>query len=440
EEELEEIAIEDEGALAAGDGGGEGITDGGSEGDGAGVGGGAFSDSKIAADGSVESGEVGGSSGVADEILTQDVEDVEIAEEELEEIAIEGGAELATGDGAGQDIALGEAEGDGGPVGDVEFEEVEIVEVDVGGERMDGVGDGFSGQPQSKLLEVLSKYLEPEDALYDSDAILVESEEGLVSQLLERFTPKFIKIPAGTYSFGGDDCLGSDHPLQKVRVDQFYLGQYPVTNDLFELFVRETGYETDAEKDGYGLVYEGQWRSAKDPSTGLASFAISRATGARRVNGANWRHPSGPGSLLEHRHSHPVVQVSHNDAQAFAAWAGKRLPTEVEWEAAARGEDGRLFPWGESWDAGRGNFGMSCLGDSTPVERYFDQGRSVFGIGDLLGNVYEWTVSTLATQSTQHFILKGGCWLSRGVISACHRKNDVEPWSNIVGFRLAVSG
>jgi formylglycine-generating enzyme required for sulfatase activity len=285
---------------------------------------------------------------------------------------------------------------------------------------------------------VLSKYLEPEEALQGRAETLTESEEGLVSQLLERFTPKFIKIPAGRYPFGCANPSPDEHPLQTVVVPEFFLGQYPVTNDLFELFVRETGYETDAEKFGHGLVCEGHWRASKDPATGRASFTITPMAAARQVIGANWRHPSGPGCLLEHRHNHPVVQISRRDAQAFAAWAGKRLPTEEEWEIAARGADGRLFPWGHEWQAENGNFSASCLGDTTPVERYQDRGRSPFGIADLLGNAYEWTASLPQPGSSGRIILKGGCWNSRGMISVCHRKIETETWSNLIGFRLAV--
>jgi formylglycine-generating enzyme required for sulfatase activity len=373
---------------------------------------------------------------------------LEVLEEEfLEEVEIDEGAPGTQG---GDEEGLGSEAGDATGAGedeeleviDEEFlEEVEIDDGDLGTQagNEEGLGAGERSD-QSKILEVLSKYLAPEEVMGDKVEILSESEEGVVAQLLERFTPKFIKILACRYPFGCVNPSPGEHPQQTITVKEFYLGQYPVTNDLFELFVRETGYETDAERQGYGLVYEGQWRSGKDLNTGRASFTISRmAASGRQIQGANWRHPFGSGSLLEHKHNHPVVQVSRRDAQAFAAWAGKRLPTEAEWEAAARGRDGRRFPWGEEWDAGRGNFGSSCLGDTTPVQRYQENGRSPFGISDLLGNVYEWTVAIEQPQTANLAILKGGCWHSREVISACHRKVEAETWSNIIGFRLAVS-
>lgn len=189
------------------------------------------------------------------------------------------------------------------------------------------------------------------------------------------------------------------------------------------------------------MVVESRWRTATDRVTGRASFSINSraATGGRRVQRANWRHPFGPESRLDHKHNHPVVQISQKDAQAFAAWAGKRLPTEAEWEAAARGVDGRLFPWGQEWDVTRGNFSLSCLGDTTPVNRFQEQGRSPFGIHDLLGNVYEWTTPIEPGKADGFLILKGGCWNSNEIISACHRKIETTTWSNTIGFRLAVS-
>ena len=363
------------------------------------------------------------------EVVDLDADDVEVVEEV--EVSGEGiGAGGGDGVSAGEGVALG-----------LSAEDVEVVEIDelpLGGPDGGGDSQGGSDFRQSPLLEVLSKYLDPDQALGQVE-VLNESEEGLVAQLLDRFTPKFIKIPAGVYPFGCRNPIPGEHPLQEVAVTSYYLGQYPVTNDLFELFVRETGYETDAERAGFGLVHEGLWQSRMDPDTGLASFSIRHGAAAVQVSGANWRHPLGPGSSLENRHNHPVVQVSFRDAQAFAAWAGKRLPSEGEWEVAARSEDGRLFPWGGDWVTDRANLGGSCLGETTPVERYRDKGKSPFGIVDMLGNVYEWTATRDQPDGKfPRWILKGGCWNSRGIISACHRNIQPETWSNIIGFRLAV--
>ncbi len=392
----------------------------------------------------VEEGAVAGEgqgAGVADDLEAMD--ETELLDE-FEEVEVEEGAAAQDGEGAGDELGAGTGAGDGPELIEEkglleECEEVEEVEEQEFEEVAD---DSLGSDSQGKLLEVLSKYLDSEEARQGEAGTLAESEEGVVLQLLERFTPKFVKVPAGRYPFGCPNPSAHEHPEQAIMVRAFYVGQYPVTNDLFELFVRETGYETDAEREGYGLVFESRWRSGKDQTTGLATFTIcSRlASGGRSIPGANWRHPFGPGSFLDHKHNHPVVQVSRRDAQAFAAWAGKRLPSEAEWEAAARGADGRRFPWGQEWDAGRGNFSLSCLGDTTPVNRFQGLGTSPFAIHDLLGNVYEWTMPLEQGKGAGLFILKGGCWNSNEVISACHRKLEAESWSNIIGFRLAVSG
>ncbi len=258
--------------------------------------------------------------------------------------------------------------------------------------------------------------------------------------------PKFVHIPAGDYLVGSAQPKGLEQPQRRIALLSYHIGQFPVTNDLFELFVRETGYETDAEAAGYGIVFEGRCVTTLDPITGRATVTLAAGTSAHHVGGASWRHPHGPGSTIEGKHHHPVVQVSHKDAMAFAAWAGKRLPTEEEWEAAARGPHGLPFPWGDTWLPKLANFESSCLGDTMPVDRHGREAMSHFGIHDLLGNVYEWTATIhqrpgTATTATSNviYILKGGCWTSRGMISASHREIERgHYWSNTIGFRCAV--
>jgi formylglycine-generating enzyme required for sulfatase activity len=299
---------------------------------------------------------------------------------------------------------------------------------------------------QPTPLEVLSKYIEAEEAVNQGE-LLRETQEEFINQILERFMPKFIKIPAGSYLVGSASPKGLEQPLRKAMLQDFYLGQAPVTNDLFDMFVRETGYTTDAEEAGYGIVFEGRCTNRVDPETGREIFSLTRGTLARHVSGANWRHPAGPGSSLEGRHSHPVVQVSHHDAMAFAAWAGKRLPTEEEWEAAARGANGQLFPWGDKWLVDHGNFEAACFGGTTSVEHYGRKAMSPFGILDLLGNVAEWTSSPHAGQADSQpgrsgeriHILKGGSWITGGTVTAAWRQIEQgKYWANTIGFRCAV--
>ncbi|MCX5864208.1 MAG: SUMF1/EgtB/PvdO family nonheme iron enzyme [Deltaproteobacteria bacterium] len=331
---------------------------------------------------------------------------------------------------------------------DTEFldEEVEILEEDEL-EEVEESGEPMAEKPhQPTPLEVLSKYIEAEEAVNQGD-LLRETQEEFINQILERFMPKFIKIPAGVYLVGSASPKGLEQPLRKARVHDFYLGQAPVTNDLFDMFVRETGYTTDAEEAGYGIVFEGRCTNRTDPETGREIFSLTRGTLARHVSGANWRHPAGPDSTLEGRHNHPVVQVSHNDAMAFAAWAGKRLPTEEEWEAAARGANGQLFPWGDRWLVDFGNFEAACFGATTSVEHYGRKAMSPFGIHDLLGNVAEWTSTPHAEQADLQpgrsgeriYILKGGSWINGGTVTAAWRQIERgKYWTNTIGFRCAV--
>jgi formylglycine-generating enzyme required for sulfatase activity len=326
-------------------------------------------------------------------------------------------------------------------------EEVEILEEDEL-EEVEESADALAEKPhQPTPLEVLSKYIEAEEAMHQGD-LLRETQEEFINQILERFMPKFIKIPAGAYLVGSVSPKGLEQLQRKVTLHDFYLGQSPVTNDLFDMFVRETGYMTDAEAAGYGIVFEGRCTNRTDPETGREIFSLTRGTLARHVSGANWRHPDGPGSTLEGKHDHPVVQVSHNDAMAFAAWAGKRLPTEEEWEAAARGTSGQLFPWGNTWLADLGNFEAACLGGTTAVEHFGRKGMSPFGIYDLLGNIAEWTSSAHAGQTNPQpggksmekiYILKGGSWITGGTVTAAWRQIERgKYWTNTIGFRCAV--
>lgn len=368
--------------------------------------------------------------GPAEEALSEEVE--LLGEDELEEVLDEDEIEEVE-DGESEETEFLEEE--------VEIlDEEELEEIEESTEPMEGKAH------QPTPLEVLSKYIEADEAVNQQD-LLRETQEEFINQILERFMPKFIKIPAGPYPVGSASPKGLENHLRKVMIQEFYLGQAPVTNDLFDMFVRETGYATDAEDAGYGIVFEGRCTNRRDPETGREIFSLTRGTIARHVSGASWRHPAGPGSSLEGRHNHPVVQVSHNDAMAFAAWAGKRLPTEEEWEAAARGASGRLFPWGDTWLADLGNFEAACLGGTSPVEQYGRKGMSPFGIYDLLGNVAEWTSTVHAGQADapsgrateKIYVLKGGSWITGGTVTAAWRQIERgNYWANTIGFRCAV--
>ena len=378
--------------------------------------------------------------GLAEEEST---EEVEVIDEEVEILESPETEEVFEDETA---RAGGLSDKEGGLPEEENTEEVEIIdENDL--EKIEESAEPITKNPhQPNPLEVLSKYIEAEEALNQGD-LLRETQEEFVNQILDRFMPKFIKIPADNYIVGSVSPKDLEQPLRKIRLHDFYLGQSPVTNDLFDMFVRETGYTTDAEEAGYGIVFEGRCTNRIDPETGRGIFSLTRGTLARHVSGATWRHPSGPGSSLEGKHNHPVVQVSHHDAMAFAAWAGKRLPTEEEWEAAARGASGQLFPWGDKWQADLGNFESACLGETTSVDHYGRKAISPFGIHDLLGNTAEWTSSPHIGQTGQEAdrtkekiqILKGGSWITGGVVTVAWRQIErVKYWANTIGFRCAV--
>ncbi len=171
-----------------------------------------------------------------------------------------------------------------------------------------------------------------------------------------------------------------------------------MTNESFLTFVEETGYITEAEKFGNSFVL----KYFLDEETKNSSETVPFLTNWAIVKGANWRHPFGPNSSIDHLMNHPVVQVSYNDAVAYCEWAGKRLPTEVEWEVAAKGgTQNDLFPWKGAELAPNGIFKCnSWQGDfplvntaqdgfeSTAPAKYYDPNG--YGLYQMIGNVWEW--------------------------------------------------
>ncbi len=135
-------------------------------------------------------------------------------------------------------------------------------------------------------------------------------------------TPTLLPIPSGTAELGSQHGEADERPVRHVWIAAFRLSRTEVTNAAFGAFVSATGHVTEAEQRGWGWVWTDRWR---------------------QVQGANWRQPQGPGSDIRNRRDHPVVQVSWTDARAYCRWHGLRLPTDAEWEYAARGSDGRRY-------------------------------------------------------------------------------------------------
>ena len=216
------------------------------------------------------------------------------------------------------------------------------------------------------------------------------------------------RITAGTFRMGSQDFYPEEGPVREVEVDGFWIDEHAVTAAEFRRFVRETGYVTVAERPLDPEDYPDADADLLVP--GSLVFRMSAApvplNDVRNwweyVPGAYWKKPGGPGTTINGKDQHPVVQVAYEDAQAYAAWAGKELPTEAEWEYAARGGlDGAAFAWGDehfpdgkamanSW---QGEFPWQNLKvdgfeGTAPVGSFPPNG---YGLYDMTGNTWEWT-------------------------------------------------
>ena len=227
-------------------------------------------------------------------------------------------------------------------------------------------------------------------------------------------------IPGGGFTMGSDSHYPEEAPARPAEVAGFWIDAAPVTNRAFADFVTRTGYISLAERPLDPREFPG----LAPEQVAAGSLVFRRTTGPvdtrdmrhwwHWVPGACWRHPEGPGSSLAGREQHPVVQVALEDAEAYAAWAGLALPTEAEWERAARGGlEGAEFAWGEELAPGGRHLANTWQGDfpwrnseedgfagTSPVGSYPPNG---FGLFDMTGNVWEWTAD----------------WWSSGPVKAC---------------------
>jgi formylglycine-generating enzyme required for sulfatase activity len=276
---------------------------------------------------------------------------------------------------------------------------------------------------------------------------------------------EMVYVPAGAFEMGspgtqwvwggslreGDlrlQVFTDEGPQRSVYLDAFWIDRTEVTVGMFRRFVEATGYETTAERVGWGHP----WREGP----------IEKEW--PQVAGADWLHPRGPESRAQD--DHPVVQVSWEDAAAYCEWAGGGLPTEAQWEKAARGTDGRTWPWGDTYDGAQGNFcDAQC-----PVTRWqqaayddgyaftapvgsFPGGASPYGALDMAGNVWEWVADWYAEgygeelgnppgpASGTERAMRGGAWIDNESWVRCTLRYQNPPDSRCddVGFRCAVA-
>ena len=224
-----------------------------------------------------------------------------------------------------------------------------------------------------------------------------------------------VRLPGGSFRMGSDHHYPEERPAHRVRVGPFWMDATTVTNAQFARFVAETGHVTVAERPLDPAMYPGARPGMLAPGALVFRMTDGPVDTSRIANwwhwtqGAQWRHPEGPGSDLAGREDHPVVHVAYEDAEAYARWAGKELPTEAEWEFAARGGlTDAEFVWGEEFAPGgvhmantwQGpfpwrNFAADGFERTAPVASYPPNG---YGLYDMAGNVWQWTTDWFAAR------------------------------------------
>ena len=219
---------------------------------------------------------------------------------------------------------------------------------------------------------------------------------------------QMVWVPYGTFLMGSNRFYPEEGPAHEVTVDGFWMDRYTVTNAQFQCFVEATGYITVAERPLNPQDYPGALPELLVPGSAVfrqPSHPVNLNdyhNWWEYVPGANWRHPEGSGSSLEGRERHPVVHVAYEDAEAYAMWAGRTLPTEAQWERAARGGlEGATYTWGNTFAPGGRQMANVWLGmfpwrnlrpdgkvGPLPVGSFPPNG---YGLYDMAGNVWEWT-------------------------------------------------
>jgi len=259
----------------------------------------------------------------------------------------------------------------------------------------------FSAAAGSPLLDIPQRVEEKEEDTRPGH--LTPLEEGDLEVYSPDYDPDLmIHVPEGSFLMGTDQPLikiDGEGPMRKIFVPDFWLDAHEVSNAEFAKFVRESGHVTDSEKYGWSFVF---YRLLPKEVDAASDMAVDGAEWWVRVTGADWKHPEGPGTTLSNRLDHPVTHVSWNDATAFCEWRRKRLPTEPEWEKAARGGlESRLYSWGNLLTPNGRHVCNIWQGDF-PNENTLEDGYlstapvnsfppNKFGFYNMAGNVWEWT-------------------------------------------------
>lgn len=363
-----------------------------------------------------------------EEINEDELEDVEEMDEDqqIEDIELDEDEDLEELEEIDEDTEIEDVELDD----DESLEEIEDIELDEDQELEEvDLGEDEDLEELDELDEEELKALEE----FRNARELAEEFDDFLGEREKKFNA-YIIIPAGTYSIGTEKSLKFSLALQPFDMPKVYMGKYPVTNALFEIFIEQTGYVTTAERKGVGTVYHSRFKKQGEKVT------WSKQAGSSIVKGACWYQPLGPGSTLYGKRNHPVVQISVDDAFAYASWIGRRLPTEAEWEAAARTDMALKYPWGNQFDPDALNIESSGLADTGPVDDY-DHAANIFGMVDMLGNVMEWTADTqpppFADRKAKLFnVAKGGAWNAKDSVTISSRGLfPSETTANIIGFR-----